>query len=45
MNAAQEKGFFIEETSAEVVTSRNAAAKDERLEFVMAVITRSSKRR
>lgn len=40
MNAAQEKGFFTEETSAEVVTSRNAAAKDERLKFVMAVITR-----
>lgn len=40
MNAAQEKGFFTEETSAEVVTSRNAAAKNERLKFVMEVITR-----
>ena len=40
MKAAQEKGFFTEETSAEVVTSRNAAAKNERLKFVMEVITR-----
>lgn len=40
MNAAQEKGFFTEANSAEVVTSRNAAAKNERLKFVMAVITR-----
>jgi len=40
MNAAQEKGFFTEENSADVVNSRNAAAKNERLKFVMAVINR-----
>jgi catechol 1,2-dioxygenase len=40
MNADQEKGFFTEENSVEVVTSRNAAAKNERLKFAMEVITR-----
>jgi hydroxyquinol 1,2-dioxygenase len=33
-------GFFTEDTSAEVVTSRNADATDERLAEVMSVITR-----
>lgn len=40
MTAAHERGFFTEENSVEVVTSRNAAAKDERLKFAMEVITR-----
>jgi catechol 1,2-dioxygenase len=35
-----ESGFFTEENSAEVVTARNADAKDERLRQVMNVITR-----
>ena len=35
-----EQGFFTEETSAEVVISRNAKAKDARLAEVMAVIIR-----
>jgi catechol 1,2-dioxygenase len=35
-----ESGYFDEETSAEVVIARNAAAKDARLAEVMAVITR-----
>lgn len=35
-----EQGFFTEDTSAEVVISRNAKAKDARLAEVMAVITR-----
>lgn len=35
-----EKGFFTEENSVEVVTGRNANAKDERLKFAMEVITR-----
>ncbi|HWY82516.1 MAG TPA: intradiol ring-cleavage dioxygenase [Roseiarcus sp.] len=35
-----EKGFFTEEDSVEVVTGRNAKAKDERLKHAMAVITR-----
>jgi protocatechuate 3,4-dioxygenase beta subunit len=35
-----EKGFFTEETSAEVVTGRNANARNERLKQVMGVITR-----
>jgi catechol 1,2-dioxygenase len=35
-----EKGFFTEETSAEVVTGRNANARNERLKQVMEVITR-----
>ena len=35
-----ETGYFTEENSADVVTSRNAAAKDARLAEVMAVITR-----
>ncbi len=40
MTAAHEKGFFTEENSVEVVTGRNADAKNERLKFVMEVITR-----
>lgn len=36
----EEQGYFTEETSAEVVISRNANAKDERLKEVMAVIVR-----
>src|SRR5690606_12847625 len=40
MNVEQEKGFFTEENSADVVISRNAAAKNERLKQVMAVVTR-----
>ncbi len=40
MNVEQEKGFFTEENSAEVVISRNAEAKNERLKQVMAVVTR-----
>ncbi|APH73279.1 intradiol ring-cleavage dioxygenase [Aquibium oceanicum] len=40
MTEAHEKGFFTEEDSVEVVTGRNAAAKDERLKFAMEVITR-----
>jgi catechol 1,2-dioxygenase len=35
-----ESGYFDEETSAEVVIARNAAAKDARLAQAMAVITR-----
>ena len=37
---AHEKGFFTESDSVEVVTGRNANAKDERLKQVMEVITR-----
>jgi catechol 1,2-dioxygenase len=37
---AQERGFFTEEDSVEVVTGRNGNAKDERLKQVMEVITR-----
>ncbi|WP_377274175.1 intradiol ring-cleavage dioxygenase [Rhizobium sp. R86522] len=37
---AHEKGYFTEETSVEVVTGRNAKARDERLKKVMEVITR-----
>lgn len=37
---AHEKGYFTEETSAEVVTGRNANAKDARLKFAIEVITR-----
>src|SRR6266545_6877070 len=40
MTAAHEKGFLTEENSVEVVTGRNANARDERLEFAMEVITR-----
>lgn len=40
MNVEQEKGFFTEENSADVVISRNASAKNERLKQVMAVVTR-----
>jgi len=36
----QEKGYFTEENSVEVVTSRNANAESERLKQVMEVITR-----
>ena len=35
-----EKGYFTEENSVEVVTGRNARAKDARLKFIMEVITR-----
>lgn len=35
-----EQGYFTEETSAAVVTGRNANAEDERLRFAMEVITR-----
>lgn len=37
---AHEKGYFTEENSVEVVTGRNANAKDARLKQVMEVITR-----
>jgi protocatechuate 3,4-dioxygenase beta subunit len=37
---AHEKGFFTEENSVEVVTGRNARAKNERLKEAMAVIIR-----
>ncbi|WP_165448008.1 intradiol ring-cleavage dioxygenase (plasmid) [Rhizobium beringeri] len=37
---AHEKGFFTEENSVEVVTSRNANARDQRLKHVMEVVTR-----
>lgn len=37
---AHEKGYFTEENSVEVVTGRNAGAKDARLKEVMEVITR-----
>lgn len=35
-----EQGYFTEQNSAEVVTSRNAQAKDERLAEIMAVVTK-----
>jgi catechol 1,2-dioxygenase len=35
-----ESGYFTEATSAQVVTARNAGAKDERLKQVMEIITR-----
>ncbi|MEL6463459.1 MAG: intradiol ring-cleavage dioxygenase [Pseudomonadota bacterium] len=38
--SSQEQGYFTEENSAEVVISRNAAAKDARLADVMATITK-----
>lgn len=38
--ADHERGFFTEEDSAEVVTGRNAGAKDARLKAVMEVLTR-----
>ncbi|MBY5407741.1 intradiol ring-cleavage dioxygenase [Rhizobium leguminosarum] len=37
---SEEKGYFTEENSVEVVTSRNAQAMDERLKRVMEVVTR-----
>src|SRR5271163_4908546 len=37
---AHEDGFFTESNSVQVVTGRNALAKDERLKQVMAVVTR-----
>ena len=37
---AYEKGYFTEENSVEVVTGRNAGAKDARLKQVMEVVTR-----
>lgn len=38
--SVQERGYFTEENSVEVVTSRNAGAKDARLKQVMEVVTR-----
>ncbi|MBY5440347.1 intradiol ring-cleavage dioxygenase [Rhizobium leguminosarum] len=38
--SSEEKGYFTEENSVEVVTSRNAQARDERLKRVMEVVTR-----
>lgn len=38
--STQEKGYFTEENSAEVVISRNAKATDARLAEVMAVVTK-----
>lgn len=40
MTQSHEKGFFTEENSVEVVTGRNAQAKNERLKFAVGVITR-----
>lgn len=40
MTQVQENGYFTEETSVEVVTSRNSKAKNDRLRFAMEVITR-----
>lgn len=40
MTTTQENGFFTEANSVDVVTSRNANSKDERLKFVMEVLTR-----
>lgn len=37
---AHEQGFFTEEDSVEVVTGRNRNTKDERLKFIMEVVTR-----
>jgi hydroxyquinol 1,2-dioxygenase len=39
-NKAREYDFFTEANSVDVVTGRNAAAKNERLKFAMEVITR-----
>ena len=36
----QEQGYFTEEDSVKVVTSRNANAESERLKFIMEVVTR-----
>lgn len=38
MDHQNERGFFTEKDSAEVVISRNSAAKDERLKEIMAVL-------
>ncbi|WSH68894.1 intradiol ring-cleavage dioxygenase (plasmid) [Rhizobium ruizarguesonis] len=38
--SSEEKGYFTEENSVEVVTSRNTQARDERLKRVMEVVTR-----
>ncbi|MBY5338262.1 intradiol ring-cleavage dioxygenase [Rhizobium leguminosarum] len=38
--SSEEKGYFTEENSVEVVTSRNTKARDERLKRVMEVVTR-----
>lgn len=38
--STREQGYFTEETSADVVVSRNANAKDARLAEVMAVVTK-----
>lgn len=40
MPASHESGYFTESASAQVVTNRNAMAKDPRLKAVMEVITR-----
>jgi hydroxyquinol 1,2-dioxygenase len=40
MTTTQENGFFTEANSVDVVTSRNVNSKDERLKFVMEVLTR-----
>lgn len=40
MAGTQERGFFTEHDSVEVVTGRNAGAKDARLKFAMDVIIR-----
>lgn len=37
---AHEQGYFTEENSVEVVTGRNKMAGDERLKFIMEVVTR-----
>ncbi|PHP66696.1 6-chlorohydroxyquinol-1,2-dioxygenase [Zhengella mangrovi] len=37
---AHEKGYFTEDDSVEVVTGRNTNARDERLKFIMDVVTR-----
>jgi catechol 1,2-dioxygenase len=39
-NHEKDLGYFTEENSVEVVTARNANAKDERLKFAVEVITR-----
>ena len=40
MTDQQEKGYFTEADSAEVVTGRNANANDERFRQIMDVVTR-----
>ncbi|MGO7748386.1 6-chlorohydroxyquinol-1,2-dioxygenase, partial [Rhizobium ruizarguesonis] len=38
--SSEEKGYFTEENSVEVVTSRNDQAREESLKRVMEVVTR-----